>query len=417
MEQRNRDTAATKTGTAPPAMPRFGEFVLLISALMGLTALSIDIMLPALEQIGRDYAIGDDNRRQQVVTLYLAGFAAGQLLYGPLSDRFGRKPVLLFGLAFYFAASLVCMFADSFELLLAARTVQGFANASPRILALATVRDLYGGRRMAEVMSFVMMVFIVVPILAPSLGGLILLLGEWHLIFALLAATSLLLLALVAWRLPETHPAAAREPLSPAWLAAAAGRILTTPQTLGYALAMGLMLGALMSYVTTSQQVFIDVYRTGDWFPVLFGLVAAALAVASYTNSRLVMRLGMHRISHVALLGFVVIALVHLAVDRLAGPPPLPLFVLLIALDLFCFGLVMPNFNALAMEPMAAIAGTASSFVGALTTGLSATLGWLIGSRFDGTVTPLLAGFALCGLAALAIVLATERGRLWRPTR
>jgi DHA1 family bicyclomycin/chloramphenicol resistance-like MFS transporter len=414
MEQTNRDGAATAGKAVAPGMPGFGEFVVLVSSLMGLTALSIDIMLPALEQISRDYAVIDENRRQLVITLYLAGFAAGQLLYGPLSDRFGRKPVLLAGLAFYAAASLVCLLADSFELLIAARAVQGFANASPRILALATVRDIYGGRRMAEVMSFVMMVFIIVPILAPSLGGLILMCGDWHLIFAFLAVISLLLLALTGWRLPETHPAEKREPLSPAWLTAAAGRILTTPQTFGYAVAMGLMLGSLMSYVTTSQQVFIDVYHTGRWFPILFGVVAAALAVASFTNSRLVMRLGMHRISHTALLGFLATALVHLGIDQLIGPPPLALFVLLISLNLFFFGLTMPNFNALAMEPMAAIAGTASSFVGALTTGMSATLGWLIGSFFDGTVAPLLTGFALCSLTALAVVLTIEHGRLFR---
>ncbi|MEQ8967346.1 MAG: multidrug effflux MFS transporter [Azospirillaceae bacterium] len=410
--------AAVDPAIAGPAgVPRFGEFVAMMAGLMALTALSIDIMLPALPRIGADFRAIGENAPQLVVTAYVLGFAAGQIVYGPLSDRYGRKPVLFVGLILYAAASFLCLVAGTFETLLAARALQGVANAAPRVIAIAVVRDVYGGRRMAEVMSFVMMVFIIVPILAPTVGGGFLLVGSWHLIFAFLGVVAIAILAWVGLRLPETRPQDLREPLSLAWLAGAFGTTIRTPQTLGYTLATGGLFGCLMGYINSSEQIFTDIYGVGGWFPILFGGVAAALALASFLNSRLVMRVGMRRLSHGALIGFVVTGLAHLAIRAVFGPPPLVVFVALLALALFFFGIVMPNFNALAMEPMGRIAGTASSFVGAMTTGLGATLGWYIGQHYDGTAAPLVAGFAACGTASLALALATERGRLFRATR
>jgi MFS transporter, DHA1 family, multidrug resistance protein len=406
-------TQIQPAAAARPA-PRFAEFVAMMATLMALTALSIDVMLPALPQIREEFGLADPNRQQLVVTLYVVGFAFGQLFHGPLSDWLGRKPVLLVGLAIYALASFACIVAGSFETLLAARFLQGLANAAPRIVAIAVVRDIYGGRRMAEVMSFVMMVFIVVPVIAPSVGGAFLLVGSWHLIFAALCAIALAAGVWMALRLPETRPPERREPLSAAWLLGAFGDAATTRQTLGYTLATGALFGALMGYINSAQQIFVDVYGLGAWFPAVFGLVACALALASFLNSRMVMQLGMRRISHAALLGFIAVALLHVGLEAGFGRPPLAAFVALLALDLFCFGLIMSNFNALAMEPMGRIAGTASSFVGAVTTAVAAALGLYVGQRFDGTVLPLLAGFAAFGLLGLAIVLVTERGRLFR---
>jgi DHA1 family bicyclomycin/chloramphenicol resistance-like MFS transporter len=394
-------------------MPRFAEFVAMMAALMALTALSIDVMLPALPEMRAEFGLTDPNLQQLVITSYVLGFAFGQLFHGPLSDGFGRKPVLLVGLAVYALASFACLVAGSFAVLLAARFLQGLANAAPRVVAVAVVRDVYGGRRMAEVMSFVMMVFIIVPVLAPTIGGAFLLAGSWHLIFAFLLAVALVILAWMAARLPETRPAAARDPLSAAWLLAAFRETVTTRQTLGYTLATGVIFGALMGYINSAQQIFTEVYGAGAWFPVLFGGVAAALAVASFLNSRFVGRVGMRRMSHGALIGFVAVACLHVGLDLVAGPPHLAVFVLLLALDLLCFGLMMPNFNAIAMEPMGRIAGTASSFVGAVTTGLAAGLGLVVGLSYDDSVTPLLVGFAVFGVAGLGIVAVTENGRLF----
>ena len=385
-----------------------------MASLMAMTALSIDVMLPALPAIRDAYDLSDANRQQLVVTLYVFGFGAGQLFYGPLSDRFGRKAVLAFGLALYAVASFFCMIAGSFEVLLAARFLQGIANASPRVIAIAVVRDVYGGRRMAEVMSFVMIVFIIVPALAPAVGSGILALGPWQAIFGLLGIVSVAVLAWSMWRLPETRPPEMREPLSVKWLLGAFRETVTTRQTLGYTLAIGAVFGGLMSYINSAQQIFTVTYGVGDWFPFVFALVAAALAVAAVVNSRLVVRLGMRRIGHVAVCGFFATALVHVLLELLPGLLPLPVFLGLMGAQLFFFGFVMPNYNSIAMEPMGRIAGTASSFVGAVTTGIAAFLGWIVGQSYDGTAWPLAIGFALFGAAGLVLTLLTERGRLFQ---
>lgn len=395
------------------SLPRFAEFVTIVAALIALTALSIDIMLPALPAMREAFGVLDPNRQQLVITSYLIGFAIGQVFYGPLSDWLGRRPVLFGGLAVYVIASFGCLVAGTFDALLLARFVQGLASASPRVVAIAVVRDAFGGRRMAEVMSFVMMVFVVVPVFAPSVGDIFLIAGSWHLIFAFLCVFGVAILAWTALRLPETHPASVREPMSIGWVARAYGLSMSTLQTCGYTLAASVIFGTLMAYIHSAQQIFVVTYDVGGWFPVLFGCVALTTALAAFANSRLVGRAGMRRVSHAAVIGFVAVSLVHLGIDLAFGRPPLAVFIVLMALNLFCFGLIMPNFNSIAMEPMGRIAGTASSFIGAVTTALGTVLGLWVGQEFDGGVTPLLVGFLAFGLGCLAIVLITEKGRLF----
>lgn len=406
----------TPVGSAvpTPGQPRPAEFIAIMASLMALNALSIDMMLPALGQIRDDLAVAGPNDQQLVVTSYIVGFAIGQLFQGPLSDRFGRRPVLFAGLAAYALAAFAAMAAGGIQGLLAARFLQGIASAAPRVVAVAVVRDIYGGRRMAEVMSIVMMVFIVVPVLAPGLGAIVLVFGDWRLIFGFLGAAGLAVLAWTALRLPETRPPERREPLTPAWLAGALREALTTRQTLGYTLATGCLFGALLAYISSAQQIFTEVYPLGPWFPVVFGVVVIGMAGASLINSRLVATVGMRRLSHGALLGFLAAGLALVALSLAMRPPPLAMLLVLLALALFCFGLIMPNFNALAMEPMGRIAGTASSVVGAVTTAMAGVIGGYIGQHFDGTVTPLALGLAFCPAVALGVVLVTERGRLFR---
>jgi DHA1 family bicyclomycin/chloramphenicol resistance-like MFS transporter len=414
---RNGAGQSSAVSSDHPGLPGFTEFVLIVSALMGVTALSIDVMLPALGQIHDDYQLQDANSQQLVITIYLLGFAFGQIFYGPLSDRYGRKNLLLFGLGFYALASFICMIANNFEVLLFARLLQGIANAAPRILALAVVRDLYEGRRMAEVMSYVMMIFIVIPILAPSIGAVILMGGEWHLIFGFLALFSMALFTWSALRLPETHPVDQRQPLSLDWLKSTIAAMFTTRQTLGYTLTMGVMLACLFAYITMSQQIFTEVYETGEWFPILFGIVAASMIVSFFSNTKLVIWYGMRRISHIATVGFTLTALLHLLLYEFLGLTALPLFIVLLSLNLYFYGLTMPNFNALAMEPMGRMAGAASSFVGAVTTGISAVLSGVIAHFYAGTATPLLLSFLLCGLVAFVLIFITENGRMFEAGR
>ena len=394
-------------------MPGLPEFIALTACLMALTAFSVDIMLPALPQIRIDYGLADANAQQLVVSTYVGGFALGQLFIGPISDRYGRRPVLLAGLAAYAVAAFACLIADSFATLLVARFVQGLANASPRIMAIAITRDSFEGRRMAEVMSFVMMIFIIVPVIAPSLGGAFLLAGSWHLIFAFLCVFAIAILVWTALRMPETHRAETRVPMTPAWLWGAIREAATNRQTLGYTLATGVLFGSLMGYINSAQQIFQEVYAVGALFPILFGACAIALAVAAFVNGRFVMRYGPRRIGHMAVIGFAVLSALHYALFLMVGTPPLTVFLVILSGCLFCFGLVMPNYNALAMEPMGRIAGTASSFVGAVTTGLAALFGLFIGQSFDGSAGPLLAGFAVLGLGSVIITYVTERGRLF----
>ncbi|MGQ9368643.1 multidrug effflux MFS transporter [Azospirillum sp. ST 5-10] len=389
----------------------FVEFVTLMALLMALTALSIDIMLVALPDIAGTYAVTSANNRQLVVTSYMLGFAAGQPVHGPLSDRFGRKPVLAVGLVVFAIGSVGAAFAPEFGWLLAARALQGLGAAAPRVVAIAVIRDRFAGRDMARVMSFVMMIFIIVPVLAPALGEAILHIGPWPWIFGVLFLAAALALGWSALRLPETRPPHDRMPLSGPALTAAFRRVVTTRRSLGYTVAAGFLFGSLLAYVGSAQQVFVDVYGLGDLFPIVFGAIAAAMAAASLTNAKLVGRLGMRRVSHAALIGYVAIC----AVLALAGfPEDLPLipFCGFLAATFFAFGLIAPNFNALAMEPLGHVAGMASSFIGFYTTGSAALLGWAIGHAFDGTVRPLTMGIALCGLLTLVAVLVTERGRL-----
>ncbi|WP_207456598.1 multidrug effflux MFS transporter [Azospirillum sp. SYSU D00513] len=397
---------------APAASPiGFAEFVALMALLMGITALSIDIMLVALPDIAQSYAVAEPNQRQLLVTAYLAGFAAGQPFHGPLSDRFGRKPVLIAGLLLFTLGSLAATLAPSYEWLLTARALQGLGAAAPRVVAIAIVRDRFAGRDMARVMSFVMMVFIIVPVLAPLVGEGIVHVGSWPWIFAFLFLAAVAALAWAALRLPETRPREKRTPLSGPALASAFGKVATTRQAIGYTIAMGFMFGGLMGYIGSAQQVFVDVYGLGALFPVVFGGIALAMAAASLTNARLVGRIGMRRVSHMALLAYV-LAGALLAGIGFVQDPPLWVLVLFLAAQFYCFGLIAPNFNALAMEPLGEVAGMASSFIGFYTTAAGAFFGWVVGQAFDGTTHPLTLGFVAFGVLALLTVLKVEGGRL-----
>lgn len=399
---------------APQASRGFGEFVALIAAMMALTALSIDIMLPALPGIAGTYALSDPNDRQLVITSYLLGFAAGQPLCGPLSDRFGRKPVLAAGLVVFGVGALAALLAPSFATLLWSRAAMGLGAAAPRIMAISIVRDRFAGRGMARVMSFVMMVFIIVPVVAPFLGVVVLAAGSWHMIFAVMLGAGVLLLAWSGWRLPETLAAEDRGRLSFKALGAAAGVVVSSRQTVGYTVGMGFLFGCLMTYIGSAQQVFMTVYGLStEVFPVVFGVVASAMAAASVLNARLVGRLGMRRVSHAALLVLVLPGLIA-AGFGFPAHPPLEVLVGFLMVFFFCFGLIAPNFNALAMEPLGHVAGMGSSLTGFYGTAGGAVFGWLAGQSFDGTIRPLTIAFAAYAVLTLVCVLVTERGRLLR---
>ena len=397
--------------------PSFGEFVALVAFMMGLTAFAVDNVLPAFPALGRTFAVSDPNDLQLLVYIYMIGFGATHLVYGPASDILGRRPAFLVGLGVFLVGCVAAMLAPNFETLLAARCLQGCGAAAGRVVAVAIVRDRFAGREMARVMSLTMMVFITVPIFAPAIGSLLLLVGDWHAIFASMLILGVMLGVWFVRRMPETLRDENRQTFSARGILAAFRTTATTRAAFGYSTAFGLMFGTIMSYVGSAQQIFAeDVYHLGGLFPVAFGLIAVTMGFASLLNSRLVRRHGMHRISHTSMLCFVALSLAQCTFAFVyGGKPPLLLFGGILALSQFFTSLTMPNFNALAMEPLGRIAGTASSLIGFYTTFLGAICGAVVGRFFNGTVIPLAIGYAGLSVAIVAVVLVTERGRLFRP--
>ena len=410
MTEINAD-AWVSSGHRPMGFP---EFVVVIASIMALNPLAMDMMLPALPNIRSAFQIVDANRPQMVLSTFLIGFGVGQFVMGPLSDRFGRRSILIDGMVLYFLASLLALAASSFEMLLLARALQGLGTAATRVIATSIVRDCYAGRRMASVMSLAMMVFIAVPVVAPSFGQAVMLLAQWRGIFMVLMVYGIVALLWSALRMPETLPVEMRKPLTLSEVLSAFRQTVTSRQTLGYALTCGGVWGALFAYVFTSQQVFTDIYKLGHYFPLAFAAIAVGVAIAGFLNSRIVGRVGMRVISHGALVGFALVAVAMLAAEKMQMLP-LPLFMVLSGLMMFTFGLMMANFTALAMEPHGHIAGTASSLYGSITTLLAIVVGTIIGQSYDGTLVPFSTGFCICALVALAIAAVTEKGRLFRP--
>ncbi len=401
------------SASADKAPLGFREFVSLIAAMMALTALGIDSMLPALPAIGEALGVNEPNHRQYVITAFLLGFAFAQLIYGPLSDRFGRRPVLAIALASYVAMSALAAISGSFTMLLIARALMGTAAAGARVVSVAIVRDCYAGRAMARVMSLAFIVFMAAPIIAPSLGQLVLFAGSWRLVFwgvAIVAA------AIVLWfwlRMPETLAAGARLSLTPARVLGDYLLVLRDRCGVGYTLATALLTGGMFGFLGSIQQVMDDVFHRPELLAVIFPCIAGTMAIGSFLNSRLVMKIGMRRISHAALTGMTVLAAVHLAIAW-AGNENLWTFTILQALMMGCIGLANANFSAMAMERMGEIAGTASSLQGFVTTLGGALIGAAIGQAFDGTTVPLYAGFLAMGLLSFGIVAITERGRMFK---
>jgi MFS transporter, DHA1 family, multidrug resistance protein len=400
----------TPANPHPPLGQR--EFIVLIAAMMAINALGIDAMLPALPEIGRSLHVASENTTQWVIAAYMFGFGAMQLVYGPLADRFGRKPVLIITLAGFVIASIIASVAASFPLLIAARVLQGTMSASTRVLTVSIVRDCYSGRTMARMMSLAQMIFFAIPILAPSIGSAILLVGPWRAIFWFLGGFAAVVAVWAAMRLPETLHADNRRNISAASLLSAWKTTLTNRYSLGYTLASSSIFGALMGYINSSQQIFGNVFKRPDIFPFAFAGVAAAMGVATFANSRVVERHGTRRISHWALLVLIGVTAVHLII-ALTGQENLWAFLALQAMTMACFGLIGSNFGSMAMEPVGHIAGTASSVQGFVSTMGGAIIGIAIGQAFNGTIVPVSAGFLIVAVVALGIVLVTEGGRLF----
>ena len=399
----------SRAATGPALRP--GEFVPLIALLMSLVALAIDAMLPALPAIGRDLEAPRPNDVQFVITSLFLGLGLGQMLFGPLSDRIGRRAAIHAGLVLFMIGCLVSIFAPTFETMIVGRVLQGIGVAGPRIVTVALVRDQYEGRQMARLMSFAMAVFILVPTVAPALGQVILWLGSWRAIFATFFAIAAIAFAWFALRQPETLPAERRRPFSVRAIGQAVGETLRIRAALGYTLATGFVFAPFVAYLSSAQQIFQEAYRTGALFPVYFGVLALAIGGASLVNGRLVVKHGMRRLSKAATVSIVLVSLVAWAgAFAFGGLPPLWLFMAYLLAVFLCIGLLFGNLNALAMEPLGHIAGVGAAVVASLATFISVPLGALVGQSFDGTIYAQIGAFAVFGVGTYAAMRWAEGG-------
>ena len=389
----------------------FAEFVALAAAMMSTQALAIDAMLPAFPTIAGALHVDTANHVQWLVTAYMAGMGTGQLYWGLLSDRFGRRPVLLSGLGMYVGAALLCGLAGSFHALLGWRFVHGMAAASVTV-SRSVIRDLYCGRQMAKVMSLTFIVFLTVPILAPSLGQLLLAIAPWRFIFIACAVFAAAVWLWALARLPETLHPEFRFSLTPTHIARAVRLVLGNRTSVCHTLALSVMFGSILAYVGMVPQIFAGTFHRANLMPGMFALCAGFMGVGAFLNSRLVERLGMRLISHTALLVFIGVTGLHAAIAAL-GFEHLWTFVALQAVTMACISLTVSNFGAMAMEPLGAVAGVGASVQGFVSTFGGALVGAAVGRQYDGSTLPLAAGAMCCGLAGLLFVLYAERGRLF----
>lgn len=387
------------------ALP-FAEFIALIAILFSLIAFGTDSMLPAFPEIARDLALEDVNRAQLVLSAFVFGTGAGQLITGPVSDAFGRKPVITAGIVVFILACLLAYVAQTLEWMLFARFLQGVGISAPRTVTMAMVRDLYAGRMMARVMSIAMAIFVLVPAVAPLMGQTLFLAFGWRSIYLAFILFALVALIWLNLRQPETLPPAARRRFRAASFLSALSEVLKSRVTMVYTLVLSLGFGALFSYLSSAQQVFVDTFGKGTAFPAYFAVIALISGGAGFVNAALVMRLGMRVMVTTALLvecaGSVLLA-GFLVSGILSADLEFAAFLGWSVMLFFMAGLTFGNLNALAMEPMGHIAGMASAIIGATATMLAMAVAVPVGLAFDGSALPLVIGVSV--LSALALVL------------
>ncbi|WFU10708.1 multidrug effflux MFS transporter [Rhizobium sp. CB3090] len=388
------------------------EFIIIIALMTASISMGIDSMLPALPNIGQSLAVANPNDTQLVIGVYFLGFGICQLFFGSLSDAYGRRNILLGGLIFYTVTLFAAAWSGTLTALLVLRFIQGVGAAAVRITTLAIVRDCFGGREMARVMSYVTIVFMIMPMVAPFVGQLIVAHSNWQWIFIALAIASAVLFLIAFLRMKETLPDHERLPLSVSSVVSGFKTVLTNRITCGYMLGLTLFTGVICAYVVSVQQVFGEVYGLGEWFPIAFAATAGGTAVAQFANGYFVRSYGMRRISHVAMIIFTVLG----AFGYVAGTAGLPSFLftyILISVMLMMFAVITTNFMAISLEPMGHLAGTAAAITSSVSTTGGVLLGGIVGQMFDGTVQPLIAGFTIFGALTIAATLWAEKGKLF----
>lgn len=389
------------------------ELIALVAAMMALTALSIDLVLPAFDDIRIAFDLAPDSPATAgLITSFFFGMALTQLAYGTLSDRFGRKRVLYAGLALFAAGSVGAAVSTSMDMMLISRFIWGLGAAGPRVITLSVIRDVYEGEHMARIMSFIMAVFILIPMVAPSIGAGLIAIAPWRSVFWFCTAYAVAV-ALWTLRLPETLQPGNRIELNVGAVLGAVRKVVTNRQTMGYTISLTLLSGVFLSYLASSERIWEEVFDRGDQFPLIFGGIAAVLGIALVVNGLIVGKVGVTRVAHISLAAYPIAALVLLAITvQGGGTPGFWIYVVALTLPMTAQSLLIPNFNTLALAPVGEVAGTASAVIGTISTAGGALLGTIIDRAFDGSVTPLSIAFVLAGIGALLVTWVTERGKL-----
>lgn len=389
----------------------FVEFIAIMAMLIAMVAMSIDAILPALAPMGEELGVSAENDRQLAVSLFFLGLAFAQFAFGPISDSFGRRRSIFLGLGIYLGGTLLCLLAQSWWLLIAGRVIQGIGAAGPRIVANAIIRDRFSGRMMARVTSFVMTVFILVPVFAPLIGQGIMMLGGWRAIIWFLGGFAVLALVWVALRLPETLAPEDRASFRVAPILLSLREVFGNRVAMCCTLAMGCVFSSFLAFLSSSQQVLGEAYGLGEWFPITFSALASVVGLSSALNSNLVMRFGMHRLSVIGICGIGVASLFYALWFVAIGTPPLWAALVWLGVAVGSIGIVFGNLNAMAMDPLGHVAGVAAGTVASIASLISVVIGTMIARSYDGTALPIALGFFACSVVSLGFLHLAQRDR------
>ncbi|MGY0392239.1 multidrug effflux MFS transporter [Bizionia sp. KMM 8389] len=385
------------------------EFIALMASLMAIVALSIDALLPALPDIASDMGVTDVSKNQLLITMIFLGLGFGQLIFGPLSDSFGRKSIIYIGFLLFVAASILCVTTTNFELMIFGRILQGVGLAAPRTLSIAMVRDSYSGDYMAKVMSFVVMIFILVPVIAPTLGQFLITFYDWHSIFYVNLLFGVLVMIWFYKRQPETHPKEKRTALTSQLFIAGAKEFYRHKDAVAYTIISGLITGSFMVYLSTSQQIFEHQYNLAELFPYIFASLAISIGFSTFLNSTLVLRFGMKRIAYTAAICYCIVSILYVILFHSGVNPDLSVLVVFFALQFTAIGFLFGNLRSLAMEPIGHIAGVGAAINGFCSTIMAVPIASFIGSFVQESVLPLFIGFSVCGVLSVCLFLVAKR--------
>lgn len=379
------------------------EFVVLMAALMSIVALSIDAVLPALPEIGEFLNVSSPLENPKLITSIFLGLGIGQLIFGPLSDSFGRKPIVYVGFIIFVIASLICVTTESFEMMLFGRVLQGMGLASPRTMCIAMVRDSYEGNYMAKILSIVVMVFILVPVVAPTLGQYLMNNYSWQFIFTFTLIFGVIVILWFWLRQPETLKEKYRIPYRLTIFTTGTVQFFRVKSAVIYTLLSGFITGSFMVYLSTSQQIFENQYNLAEEFPLIFASLAISVGLATFMNSQLVVKYGMKTIVHIAMISFILTSIIFLLMFSGGNNPSIEVLIGFFAVQFFTIGFLFGNLRALAMEPMGHIAGIGSALNGFISTVMAVPIADYIGSYIEDSVHPLFIGFLVCGTVSLIL--------------